>query len=976
MEKTQQWKQEEEVEETEEEEEGATVALLGQQWEKDVTAVEEDEVAALALQGQQWEEEEEVKERDMDAAALALQGQQWEEEVKERDKDAAALALQGQQWEEEEVKERDKDAAALALQGQQWEKEEDKERDKDEAALALQGQQWEEEEEVKERDKDAAALALQGQQREQEEVEEEEVDAVALQGRRPRRLTTTRAIEVSDASKIDLMLPSSEPANADGGEFQEQDTNDVVELVLDSPESSKKSVYSDKVQENSGGIKGSASEKNPRDDGLVDDSFSDFRPLPSEKSFEEHETNIFLRDDIEQIKDSDQEFTELDVERVLEKQDTHNLYCPNCNSCITGRVILRKRKRKSRISDEDLKRNKLETVVAPEVVDAIPSDATNDQGLTPAADEYNRVREPEIFRCLSCFSFFIPTGDGFKLFKIFGDKNEKDNKQSPQQISAMQKSWFSSIFASRKEDMLIDQESDRVAGVEENIVGAVKQEDTSPPESVGAQGLVKSSIAEPQEVGDDIVPSSTQSPKLIGEVIADVGDKLDDVTKKSREGAALDRPELVTVNQSDSSSFSNEMVSNEEIDRRATQISGRAPVHTEEPVAIESISSDDKDLTLLLPQPVSVLGKSDINETMNIVADLPAEDAQNVGADLSTGSVVEDKTVEAKLSDADYSSGVSQHADIGTKVDIPIEEPLKADTDVVSLSVQDDLLIQDRQVSITKDSKDMPEKSIAAGSDTIIIVKEEPVEPAAPPQEAQDIITSAETEVSAPTEIAKARRFPGLEIMKSILYGGLIESITSLGVVSSAAGADATTLNILALALANLIGGLFLIGHHLWKLKNENSGVTSNQATEGESDQVTQQQEDQYQELLGRRENFWLHAPVTLLSFLIVGSLPPVIYAFTFRNSNNSDFKLIAVAVASLLCIILLATGKAYIQRPPKAYIKTVVYYVIMGFMASGVSYAAADLIKMLLEKLGWFDSDLLLTLPETTTKQPGWGSY
>ncbi|XP_028116015.1 membrane protein of ER body-like protein [Camellia sinensis] len=870
-----------------------------------------------------------------------------------------------EETEEEEEEEEEEEGATVALLGQQWEKYVTAVEEDEVAALALQGQQWEE--------------------------EEEKVDAVALQGRRPRRLTTTTAIEVSDASKIDLMLPSSEPANADGGEFQEQDTNHVVELVLDSPERSKKSVYSDKVQgtesflgffvTEKSGIKASASEKNPRDDRLVDDSFSGFRPLPSEKSFKEHKTNNFFsdvtvaHDDIEQIKDSDQEFTELDVERILEKQDTHDLYCPNCNSCITRRVILRKRKRKIRISDEDLKRNKLETVVPPEIVDAIPSDATNDQGLTPAADEYNRVREPEIFRCLSCLSCFIPTGDGFKLSKIFGDKNEEDNKQSSQQISATKKSWFSSIFASRKDDMLIDQESDRVAGVEENIVGAVKREDTSPPESVGAQGLVKSSIAEPQEVGDDIVPSSTQSPKLIGEVIADVGDKLDDVTRKSREGAALDHPELVTVNQSDSSSFSNEMVSNEEIDRRATQISGRAPVHTEEPVAIESITSDDKDLTLLSPQPVSVLGKSDINETV-----LKRNKLETVvppkRADLSTLSVVEDKTVEAKLSDADYSSGVAQHADIGTKVDISIEEPLKADTDVVSLSVQDDLLIQDRQVSITNDSKDMPEKSIAAGSDTIIIVKEEPVEPAAPPQEAQDIITSAETEVSAPTEIAKARRFPGLEIMKSILYGGLIESITSLGVVSSAAGADATTLNILALALANLIGGFFLIGHQLWELKNENSGVTSNQATEGESDQVTQQQEDRYQELLGRRENFWLHAPVTLLSFLIVGSLPPVIYAFTFRKSNNSDFKLIAVAVASLLCIILLAIGKAYIQRPPKAYIKTVVYYVIMGFMASGVSYAAADLIKMLLEKLGWFDSDLLLTLPETTTKQPGWGSY
>ncbi|CBI29527.3 unnamed protein product, partial [Vitis vinifera] len=53
------------------------------------------------------------------------------------------------------------------------------------------------------------------------------------------------------------------------------------------------------------------------------------------------------------------------------------------------------------------------------------------------------------------------------------------------------------------------------------------------------------------------------------------------------------------------------------------------------------------------------------------------------------------------------------------------------------------------------------------------------------------------------------------EILKSIVYGGLIESITSLSIVTSAAGADATTLNILALGLANLIGGLFVIGHNV-----------------------------------------------------------------------------------------------------------------------------------------------------------------
>ncbi|KAJ6672979.1 hypothetical protein OIU85_014231, partial [Salix viminalis] len=60
-------------------------------------------------------------------------------------------------------------------------------------------------------------------------------------------------------------------------------------------------------------------------------------------------------------------------------------------------------------------------------------------------------------------------------------------------------------------------------------------------------------------------------------------------------------------------------------------------------------------------------------------------------------------------------------------------------------------------------------------------------------------------------EVGESRK---LEILKSIVYGGLIESITSLGVVSSAAGASAGTLNIIALGLANLIGGLFIIGHN------------------------------------------------------------------------------------------------------------------------------------------------------------------
>ncbi|GMP70820.1 hypothetical protein CsSME_00029507 [Camellia sinensis var. sinensis] len=730
-----------------------------------------------------------------------------------------------------------------------------------------------------------------------------------------------------------------------------------------------------------------SSEKNPGDDGLVitennfvsqstvinhqhkqilkDGSFSG-------KSFEEHNTNKSISDitvacdDTELIKESDQELAELDVEGVLEKQDTHDLYCPNCNSCITRRVILRKRKRKIRIPGEDAKRNKLETVVASEL-DAISGHATNDQGHnavdfsldgspTPAANDNNRDREPEIFRCLSCFSFFIPTGNGFKMFNIFGDKRDKETMQNPQQISATKKNWLSSIFASRNDELL--------------IVPASNQEVTSPPQLFGAHGLVITGSAEPPEGGDDIVPSSTQGSELLEKVLADRGEKLVNVMKK----------------------------------QTATQITGKRSVHTEEPaetavfkpqqdglkilvhssaeyitleksqtdqklnVAIERKSADDKGSSiLLLSKPVSVLGELDINEKANIVVDLPSENGQ---VKLPTKSIVEDKNEQLKLNgnDAAYPSGVSSHAIIGTKVDIHVEEPLKADTDALTLSVQDVLLRPERLINTTKDLKDMPAKT-SAGSDTIIIIKEGPVEPAEP-HEARDIVASAAIGPSPHTEITEARGFQGLDVIKSIVYGGLIESITSLGIVSSAAGADAATSNILALGLANLIGGLFIIGHNLWELKNDRyEGVSSHQVTE---------RLDKYQELLGRRENFLLHATVVILSFLIFGLLPPVIYGFSFRESNNRDFKLIAVAVASLLCVTILATGKAYVQRPLKAYIKTVMYYVIVGFMASCVSYAVGDLIKELLEKHGFDSGDLALTLPilEATSKQSAWESY
>ena len=156
------------------------------------------------------------------------------------------------------------------------------------------------------------------------------------------------------------------------------------------------------------------------------------------------------------------------------------------------------------------------------------------------------------------------------------------------------------------------------------------------------------------------------------------------------------------------------------------------------------------------------------------------------------------------------------------------------------------------------------------------------------------------------------------------------------------------------------------------QLRNDQSGEFS-------ADQINEET-SRYHRELGPRENFKLHTIVIVLSFLLFGLVAPVTYSFSFLKSGNKDLKLAAVAAASLVCITVLAIGKAYTQKASRffRYVKTVLSFVIPGFMASGVSYAVGHLIKKLLEKLGLFESSsaFTLSLPGTATPESGWGFY
>ncbi|CAL9073605.1 unnamed protein product [Musa textilis] len=408
----------------------------------------------------------------------------------------------------------------------------------------------------------------------------------------------------------------------------------------------------------------------------------------------ESEDEMAVQQQIKVPKEGKLKAVEFDLERILEEQDTHELYCPNCNSCITKRVILRKRKRAVQHEGPSKK---------------VTEEKYDDGKLKTGSGTTNPSNAPEhyVFRCLSCFSFFMPTDGGFSIFQIF-EKGKKIHAQSSQQAPEKNTNWFPSIFKADKSQM------------------------------------------KPSQPGEGAIQITSESD--------------------------------------------------------------------------QTIQRSEATATEVLP-----------------------------------------------------------HSDVLIEV---------------------------------------PEPS-ARGSE----------------------------------------RSNDWDVLKSIVYGGLAESIASLGVVSSAAAADASTLSIVALGLANLFGGFLLIIHKLFELRS-----ARDVATDHHEDERT----GRYWELLGRKANFRRHFVVVIISYLLVGSVPPVVYGFSFRGSDNKEHKLIAVAAASLLCIALLATGKAHVG-PQRAYTRTLFHYVSLGVSASGISYVAGVMANKLLEKFGLFDRLLYQDLSSTGR---AWASY
>ncbi|XP_015069630.1 uncharacterized protein LOC107014292 isoform X2 [Solanum pennellii] len=719
------------------------------------------------------------------------------------------------------------------------------------------------------------------------------------------------------------------------------------------------------------------------------------------------------------IDDSDTDVKDFDVENVLQKQNTHDLYCPNCKSCITKRVILRKRKRKIRVSGDDVKRVKPEVVVDSKV-DASHVLAADDEvrdgadsyldGTPPlAADDYHPDREPELFRCLSCFSFFIPAGNGFKLPHIFGKNGAKESVKG-EQTPTKNKKWF--IFGGLdKGKAPVEQGSGIGASAVINDSGVLMP--SAPP--------AYSSSEITQEAGGKFLGSKNQDANMKGKMVIDTVGESENATKSREGGSVFDFFDSETHNQPTVSASSNEVQGNDKNDEllRNTgrlQVSngnlvqesppassdkkdellrpgGKIQVSNgnlvqdslpasqqnelkllitstkEESLTIEKSETDLKsDVAILNKDPATTgfaLNGLDGNGKPKFLTEIPHEHVQHIEAMLPSEPLVANNDNKFQLSSEDgaHHYEVSKHTITKTNIEIHSKQPLNVDEHDLISSVKDALSIQDAPDNIPNISAVAAANNIA-GNDTIITVEagNETRETASANVDTQ--IDSVEGQATDGADGYK------IEIIKSIIFGGLAESITSLSVVASATGGDTTTLNILVLAMANLFGGLFIIFHNLWELKRDRFEQASNQ--------IMEKQVDRYREQLGRRENFTLHAVLVILSYIIFGLLPPITYGFSFRKSDDKDLKIVAVAAASLVCILMLATGKAYVQRAPKPYFKTISTYIVLGFTVSGVSYAAGILFNRLLEKLGLFkpSSTVNLFLPEMPETGAAWASF
>ncbi|ESQ54471.1 hypothetical protein EUTSA_v10024497mg [Eutrema salsugineum] len=533
-----------------------------------------------------------------------------------------------------------------------------------------------------------------------------------------------------------------------------------------------------------------------------------------------------------------------DVEKVLKNQQTHDLFCPNCKSCITERVVLQRRKRKIPPVLDD----------PPSLTRPRPNDdpvLRSGDNLPPADGDENSIHESFFYKCLSCFSIFLPTGVDSKPIPPSESVEVLKTQPKPQEKATGVSNWFSPMF------------------------GGVKKKEPA----VQQGGAIPSVPA----------TSSSTAPALVQDV---AGASIQDSSVSQVKGP-VDTPSIPVAKSDDASKV----------------VNNGATVENEQKFLVPS-AEEQQTQQKMKKDDANAADRNHSSDKGRLSPIHPSHD-MNISNTVTSGpdGVVRVETIF-------HAEGVSH---------------LFEGTDTGKL---------DFGLGKVTGAMDTGDRGVITGTPSPVIDM--------PPLPVSSLEEGTLREPLVVRPVGEGRT---VEILKSIVYGGLIESITSLGVISSAAGSGASTLNILVLGLANLFGGLILLIHNLQELRDEEPRRTTT-----ENNQTNGQEEGRYKRLLGRRENFTIHAIVAVLSFIIAGLLPPVVYYFSFSKTHNRNYKVASVFGSALVCIVLLALAKAHVKSPRGSHLKSALYYTMIAVSVSGISYVVGDFVDQLLERYGWSD--------------------
>ncbi|KAH9321930.1 hypothetical protein KI387_016569, partial [Taxus chinensis] len=751
---------------------------------------------------------------------------------------------------------------------------------------------------------------------------------------------------------------------------------------------------------------------------ILQNSQDRYAGLQDDKQLKEHWTRILEKNALEGKVE--------DVVNILKEQESHDVICPVCKSCITKRIILRKRKRTNLVSDDRWHREGNDDVqgAVPEGEHDITEDRNDRQEISNEDDD-----KAEAYGCLTCFSLIFRGVTGVKFFRTkseSGNNNLVDQYpsemcQDSRMLVQKEKDSFYCLSFLNPWGHNVNKESKPVA--EEEFMSGLPNQTAghpgSPIQSIRSQTstTTKSTISysrsmenveirEKTYTGTEIEKSiqylngCSEFPQLEEHYLhlpnvektedqhtmPTSSSKLttDDQTGQSKKIIEVTN-ESVPVKESDEhcqrldklaeSTYmekqhpyqkdvkgTGDQLTEPHFDGSATLSEEQRQVKTEQRGVYTSSKPVD-----MLPREVETIMDEGIihpylatqeqasNELSAAAQDEElsrnGQQADNV-EDIATGQGQTYKkdylcscipvsipavwsiwSSKESISDQQLTEpllvNIKDRETFDMKVPVALKDdqqrdlisPLKLDSveSSSSFETQDPSSLAKGKVddSVFQSSKISPD------SGKIVVLKDEMVATVIDIRQSDDIQPSiADTTVPELTEISSTQVLDrnvvtDWDILKSIVYGGLTVSITSLGVVSSAAGGEADTLIVIAIGLSNLIAGLFLIFNNILYLDHFHR--------------------DEFLETVGHR--FWFNGFVAILSYLIFGSLAPITYGFSFRKSDDRVYKFLATSLLSLLSIVLLALGKARVTK--KSYIRIVILYIVTGFWASIIGFFA-----------------------------------